>query len=72
MTIHAVWSYLRIASIAASTLDFQATLDGLVRIEECGDLAIHDGALAVVEQLDLLRHDVQRVHLIMLRQQQRH
>ncbi len=53
-------------------LEVQRPLAGPVRIEECGDLAIHDGALAVVEQLDLLRHDVQRVHLIMLRQQQRH
>ena len=41
-------------------------------IEEPRDLHIHNRAFAAVEHLHLFGHDVQRVHLVMLRQQQCH
>ena len=40
-------------------------------IEETSDLGIDNRALAIVEQFDLLGNDIERMHLIMLRQQQR-
>ncbi len=41
-------------------------------VEETYDLHIHNRAFAMVELLHLLRHDVQRVHFVMLRKQQCH
>ena len=39
-------------------------------VEEARDLGVHDRARALVEHRDLLRHDVERVYLIVLRKQQ--
>ena len=41
-------------------------------VEETCDLHIHNRTFAMVELLHLLRHDVQRVHFVMLRKQQCH
>ena len=37
--------------------------------QEALDLAVLDGRYVVVDLLDLLGHDVQRVHLVVLREQ---
>jgi hypothetical protein len=37
--------------------------------QEALDLVVLDGRLVVVDLLDLLGHDVQRVHLVVLREQ---
>ena len=56
---------------AASRIPEEAPHNTLA-VEETCDLHIHNRAFAMVELLHLLRHDVQRVHFVMLRKQQRH
>ena len=53
-------------------LEVQWALARGVAVEERRDLLVHNRALAGVEQIHLLRHDVQRVHFMMLAEQQRH
>jgi hypothetical protein len=39
--------------------------------EEFLDLAVHDGALMSVDQVNLMRHDIERHHIVMLREKHR-
>jgi len=52
-------------------VEIERTLARCVPHQEIGDYRIDDRTLAVVQQRDLRRNDVERMHLIMLGKQQR-
>lgn len=52
--------------------EIQGFVARLLRVEESCDLLIDDGALPIVQHLDLFRDDIQGMHAIVLRQQQCH
>lgn len=50
-------------------MQVELTLPRICLRKEALDLVVLDGRLVVVDLLDLLGHDVQRVHLVVLREQ---